>query len=136
MPLPRLRLDGGTVYLAMRPPFTVTIPHHVILSQNKTMRRHWAANKRDNDRCYYNIVSTRNKDQSGPHLGHRRRVHILSVRRRLITDKANLIGGAKGLIDALTRAGVIVDDRDEMVEITYEQKTGNKHTVITVEDMD
>ena len=60
-----------------------------------------------------------------PENGPRRHVAITSIRRRLITDDANLRGGAKGLVDALVHAGVIRDDDDKTVEITYEQRNSS-----------
>jgi hypothetical protein len=70
-----------------------------------------------------------------------RSLHVVAYRRQRCTDIANLIGGAKACIDGLTRAGVLLDDRDSMARITYEQQTAGKsptkqpHTILRVDDI-
>ena len=54
--------------------------------------------------------------------GHgKRTVRITSYRARRITDHANLVGGCKGLIDGLVRAGLLVDDSDQWIAAEYRQ---------------
>ena len=53
-------------------------------------------------------------------------LHLTAYRRRLCRDNANLIGGAKGLIDAIVREKIIQDDDDQHVLITYEQHLASK----------
>jgi len=48
-------------------------------------------------------------------------VTITSYRRQAITDHANLVGGCKGLVDALVNTGILIDDQDGMVDIKYNQ---------------
>lgn len=49
-------------------------------------------------------------------------IFITSYRAQLITDSANLVGGAKGLVDAMVHIGLMLDDSDRWVHISYEQK--------------
>lgn len=69
--------------------------------------------------------------------GHRS-IHIIAYRLRRCADVANLIGGAKPCVDGLVDAGLLVDDRDSMATITYEQQvaskspTGLPHTTIQI----
>jgi len=49
-------------------------------------------------------------------------IYITSYRAQLITDSSNLVGGAKGLVDAMVHIGLMLDDSDEWVHISYEQK--------------
>ena len=52
-----------------------------------------------------------------------REVNLYRVGR--IADRGNLIGGAKKLIDALVNTGLLEDDSDDKVRVTYYQ--GGKH---------
>jgi len=67
-----------------------------------------------------------------------RALHIIAYRTRRCADIANLIGGAKACVDGLVDAGLLVDDRDTMAAITYEQHAAGKSptkkpcTIITV----
>jgi hypothetical protein len=55
---------------------------------------------------------------------------------------ANLVGGAKGMIDALVGLGLIVDDSDRHVSIHYDQGTiamspeGKAGTTIQIEQIE
>lgn len=96
----------------------ISIPYE-IPSQNHTNRSHWSAKSRDVATVarYVNIFGWKYCDAKGP-----RSLHILSYRRRLCTDRGNLIGGAKQMIDGIVRAGALVDDSDDLATITYEQR--------------
>ncbi|MCK6488314.1 MAG: hypothetical protein L6R48_08300 [Planctomycetes bacterium] len=74
----------------------------------------------------------------------RRAVRITSYRARLITDHDNLVGGAKGLPDALKRAGLLVDDSRAWCDISYVQRLrshpenpmpGRSCTVVELENL-
>ena len=52
----------------------------------------------------------------------RRWMRITSLRPRLITDHANLVGGCKGLVDALVSCGLAYDDADEWLTVEYAQE--------------
>ena len=56
----------------------------------------------------------------------RRRIEITAFRKRRITDKANLIGGAKQLVDALVHEGILRDDSDTWADITYSQRLASE----------
>ncbi|MHC4715098.1 MAG: hypothetical protein ACYTAN_17790, partial [Planctomycetota bacterium] len=47
-------------------------------------------------------------------------VTVQSYRSRLL-DFGNLVGGAKGLIDALVAAGLATDDKPSMMTATYQR---------------
>lgn len=49
-------------------------------------------------------------------------VRILAKRKRLIRDIANLIGGAKPLVDALVSLRLIYDDADRWCTLHYAQE--------------
>jgi hypothetical protein len=72
----------------------------------------------------------------------KRAVTILSYRKRRITDHANLVGGAKLVVDAIRDAGLIVDDSDKWMVAAYKQELaskspypfdGKESTVISIE---
>jgi hypothetical protein len=68
----------------------------------------------------------------------RRKITLISYRRRLITDVANLIGGAKLVIDAIRDAGLIVDDSDRWMVAEYKQALCGRdmpRTAIIIESM-
>lgn len=99
---------------------TIEIPNFYVPSQNTTDRTHWATKRRVNNMLAYRIRAAMSLDDVCQK-GHFRYVEIMCYRPRLITDDANYRGGAKGLVDQLTKCGAISDDNDRMVSITYRQ---------------
>ena len=99
--------------------YSLTIPY-VIPSQNVRERQHWAKRSRDGKKCE---VMIRVRSRHIPKATGRRRLKIISYRRRKMPDDANLRGGCKGLVDACVRAGLLLDDRDSLALIEYEQHT-------------
>jgi len=110
-------------------------------SQNVRERAHWATRRRQEKawelviRCQTSVEDTTTS--------RRRAVKIISYRRQRITDVANLIGGAKGLVDCLVRAGLLVDDSDRWCSIAYHQRLrshddnpmpGRDSIVVEIED--
>ena len=90
-----------------------------VKSQNVTMRTHWARLAKENRKALFLVAHyARGIDRATQ----KRRVVMLCYRKRLILDRANLVGGAKGLVDALVRNKLLVDDSDEWCEIEYAQK--------------
>lgn len=93
-----------------------------IVSQNKRDKMHWAARSKDRDdwasRFCVMVYQTGAQEYLRPK--GKRLVRVVSYRKRLC-DIANLIGGAKGMIDALTRSRLIVDDSPQWMDATYEQ---------------
>ncbi len=101
-------------------------------SQNTRDKWHWSKRSRDSKQLERWIRTVAGVHQ--PADCHRY-LHVHRVCRQRITDDANLRGGAKGLVDAVKRAGLIRDDTDELATITYSQATrgsGKSRTVITV----
>lgn len=112
-----------------------------VLSQNKTDRMHWAARGRML-RMWQGQLAARMRPGTLDYARGKRRMTITAWRKRLITDRANMIGGCKLVVDAVVRAGLLVDDNDAMAEIHYIQEalresplTGNPCTMIDLEDM-
>ena len=67
-------------------------------------------------------------------------VKIKSFRERLL-DEDNLSGGCKGILDAMKRLGIIVNDDPKSVKVSYGQEIIRKrdkikpHTLIEFEDV-
>ena len=111
-----------------------------IPSQNQSDREHWSIKHRRKKRFESQLKmdlltlykkGERNKIQSRPKFAE---VHIHSQRKRRILDHANLVGGAKGFVDALVNLDLIYDDADQYVSITYTQKTGKPYyTQVTID---
>jgi Holliday junction resolvase RusA-like endonuclease len=97
-----------------------------IPSQNVTDRMHWRTRTRHIQTWRIHVAAAARRigatEATGPMA-----VRIISYRRRRITDAANLVGGAKATVDALTRAGLIQDDSDDQARITYEQRLASEH---------
>lgn len=115
-----------------------------IPSQNTRDGWHWSERGRDTKRAETMIRVTA---RGVPRASGKRKLHLVSYRRQRFHDDANYRGGAKGITDAIVRAGLLVDDRDSLAAITYEQHTlsqmppdlANKYngrpcTVISLED--
>ncbi len=71
----------------------------------------------------------------------KRRVHITREygQRKRAYDYGNLVGGCKPLLDAMSRVGLIVDDRPSMLADYYFQKKssdGTDHITILIEEGD
>lgn len=108
-----------------------------IPSQNKRERWHWSKQRAEVKRW-----ATLFRDGSQglrPPTG-KRHVSITSYRRQRCRDMANLVGGCKGLIDGLVRAGVLLDDSIALMEATYAQEvvsrspTGKPCTVVAISE--
>lgn len=69
----------------------------------------------------------------------RRRISIIRLYagRSKRMDRGNMIGGCKPLLDAMTRTGLIVDDREEFLEDHYYQTRSEVNEVeIIIEELD
>lgn len=104
-----------------------------IPSQNEFVGRHWR--KKNGDRLNWQIylLSAISRRYDPPN--ELRQVKIVSYRNRIL-DVGNLIGGAKGLVDAIVNVGLLYDDRPEWAKIEYEQiKTPrvDERTEITIQ---
>lgn len=85
--------------------------HYVRAAITKERRRNW----------YYHCAGSM-RSHGVTKATSPRRLHVVSYRKRLCFDIANLIGGAKACVDGMVDAGLLVDDRDTKAMITYEQK--------------
>jgi hypothetical protein len=109
----------------------------VVHSQNVTDRLHWAQRAKLK-KMWTNWLLRLTSNVPRPATG-KRAVTILSYRRRRITDHANLVGGAKLVIDAIRDAGLIVDDSDQWMIASYGQELarlspdGRESTVVIIE---
>lgn len=103
----------------MRIAATIELPYEVP-SQNARDGQHWSARHRERKELTWRVRAAL-PPGGCPHGTRKRAVVIHAFRRRRITDRANLVGGAKALVDALVAAGVLVDDSDRWAAITYDQ---------------
>jgi len=106
-------------------------------SLNVTLKEHWSNKTRRRNKFqvqigqqlilnYKSTARLRAMDKL------KREVTIHSQRMRTL-DQDNLTGGAKSLIDALKKLGLIVDDTPTWVDVTYTQDKGKPYyTKITI----
>lgn len=52
--------------------------------------------------------------------------------RQFLLDRGNLVGGCKPLLDAATRQGLILDDREDYLDDIYEQQVDADERVVIV----
>ena len=108
-----------------------------IWSQNQRDRSHWSRQRKERDHWRWLIMGQLGARQQPPE--HRRSITLISYRAQLIADHANLVGGAKDLVDALVHVGLLKDDADGWANLRYEQKKcrrAEEHTAIVVHDLD
>lgn len=119
----------------------MTIVQLQIPGQNKRERWHWAAQRREVQHWCL-LAGLQFTAQGLAKATGRRRVAITSYRRQRFRDEANLVGGCKGLIDGLVRAGLLVDDSSTWAAFAYRQELasasplgrGKPCTVIEIEE--
>lgn len=101
---------------------TSTIPYQVP-SQNVRERFHGLERKRQLDHLLKlcNAIMGQQKPVAEPRV-----CMIESLRVRRIRDPANLIGGAKALVDCLVYLGWLWDDDERFAHILYRQDTAGK----------
>lgn len=106
-----------------------------IESLNKLNKMHWSDRHRyTSDWAQQIFVEHLRKYRSKPKKAKEKRyVQITSLRKRKL-DMDNLIGGCKGLVDALKKHDLIVDDSPKWIEVDYSQEIESKNprTVIEV----
>lgn len=112
-PLPRAR-QTWAIQLGIEPPSQNAI------AQNKGGRRYLYKRVRDSFEIL--LIDAKNR-QRIPDATSKRRVYVVRrySGRGQERDRGNLIGGCKPLLDAMTRARLIVDDRVECIEDHYAQ---------------
>lgn len=99
--------------------FTIDIPLE-IPSQNVRERWHWSRRQRE-IQLWKEYFMYEKLKQKIPETKERRAVDIIAHRKRRISDTANLIGGCKGMIDAMVRAKLLFDDSDMFAKFNYDQ---------------
>lgn len=99
-------------------PIKLSLPRRV-WSQNEQRRAHWSVQRKERNWWLFLLAGALRGYRRAP--DRRMLLIIISYRNRLVTDKANLIGGAKELVDAIKHVGLLKDDSDRWVEISYRQ---------------
>jgi len=106
-------------------------------SANKRLRMHWSARKAEDEAIEWQLIAAIKRSTHRCKAdGRRAWVTIHFTMRGRDDDLDNRTARAKGLIDALTRQGVIVDDSPEWCRFrpfTRERTTGRNMTTVTVE---
>lgn len=105
-------------------PGFIAVFDRLVESQNKTTYSHWRAHYDDKKDWYSRILSTFYKYR-GIKLpwSHWSLTRIYTGRHREL-DYANLVGGAKPLIDSLIDCGIIEDDKRVNFVCDYDQNRG------------
>lgn len=96
--------------------YTFTLNYN-IPSQNTRDGWHWSQRNKDT-KMAEGMIRLRPR---APRANGKREVWVTSYRKQRCHDDSNLRGGSKGLIDAIVRAGLLVDDSDKLAVIHYEQ---------------
>lgn len=90
----------------------------LVPSQNDRERMHWRLQREEVTRAF--LLCRAHGCKVPPPTGHRT-VIITSYRRQLMKDHANLVGGCKGLVDGIVRAGLLLDDSIKLASFEYRQ---------------
>ena len=108
-----------------------------IESGNKTIRNHWAVNRRNKQEwCLLIRNQMRLRKVKKASENDKYTLMIISYRKRFL-DKDNLYTGCKGLIDACVMEGLIYDDNPDCVDLRVEQyKAKEYHTMIIRKGID
>ena len=92
-----------------------------ILSRNKFTGRKWYKERSYSKDWEWELRAACGSKGLPKADGEKKKIIITSVRVRLL-DHDNLVGGCKGLVDAMKRLEMIVDDSPDWVDIEYDQK--------------
>lgn len=102
-------------------PIVLEVPREVSTG-NALAYRHWRMRMKDRQSWWLYLRAQLARLPVWPAKATtRRRVEIVSYRRRLIEDDDNLSGGCKHLRDCIARLGLIVDDNKRWAAFTYDQ---------------
>lgn len=88
-----------------------------ILSRNKTEGRHWSVKNRYTQEWEW-LIKSKGKL---PKAKGKMNLQITSFRKKKL-DYDNLVGGCKGLIDAIKRLGGILNDSPDLVTLKIDQE--------------
>lgn len=94
-------------------------------SQNVRERQHWSKQQRELKAWTRWFLYSKRPGGLDDATG-KRCVAIIAYRTRRCSDQANLVGGCKGVIDALVRAKLLVDDSIEWMEASYTQDVASE----------
>ncbi len=94
-------------------------------SLNTRERWHWSRQRREVTAWTQQFTYAQRPGGMDRAIG-KRLVVITSFRKQRCRDEANLIGGCKGMIDGLVRAGLLVDDSIKLATFTYAQDVASK----------
>ncbi len=108
--------------------FNATIPLEVP-SHNATNSMHWSKRARLRKLWEQWILARMRQPGNYTPMNQevKRTIVLTCFRKRQITDKANLIGGSKMVVDAIKNCLLIIDDSDKWVDIHYIQFPASKH---------
>ncbi len=101
---------------------TIVLPKQ-IESRNKLDSKHWTYRRKQTQE--WEFIIRRALAGNFEKATTKMRVIITSLRQRLL-DYDNLVGGCKGLLDAMKRIGILVDDGPKWIDTTYIQETRKK----------
>jgi hypothetical protein len=117
--------------------WTFTIPQ-ATPSLNEIIGNHFRTNDRMKAVIKWMLASALNTIPKIPRATHKRRLTIVRHGRGRL-DRANLVGGAKWLEDAIKDRGLLTDDDDAGCELIVTQIVSRKDkpfTEVTIEDME
>ena len=107
-------------------------------SLNRIHGNHWSANKKAKSAIAWLLAAALNGIPPIPKATGRRRLVIVRYGRGRL-DRANLVGGAKWLEDAIKDRGLLLDDDDAGCDLIVSQivfRKGIPHTVVTLQDLE
>ena len=102
-----------------------------IQSRNVLDRQHWAVKRRTKQEYALLIRNQIKRKQISKAEKKKYKLIILSYRKRKL-DPDNLVGGCKGLIDALIQEGFIFDDSPDYIDLKVEQFTAKEYQTIII----
>lgn len=100
------------------PPDHIVEINEMVVSRNKLDSMHWSKRSKYSKLWEARIIVAfrfRCPQATG-----KVKIKITSCRPRIL-DQDNFIGGCKGIIDAMKRLGMIVDDTPKLIDVEYEQ---------------
>lgn len=87
----------------------------VLVSLNRLLRVHWGSRRRY-QKGFEEIAELVKRESEIPPAKKKRELYIIQYRQKLL-DKDNLYGSVKPLVDALKKAGLLVDDSEEWLDL-------------------
>ena len=100
----------------------IEIPE-TILSRNRLDTMHWSKRYRYSQK--WEALIWRAFNCKPPRARGKVKLKITSLRPGIL-DHDNLVGGCKGIIDAMKRLGMLIDDTPSFVEVEYQQRKAKR----------